>query len=305
MMMPVGFRFQPTDEELVGFYLLNKVRGEDVGWDGIREIDVYGEKAPWQFCGDQEKLYIFTRLKKLGKNRVGRTAGGCGVWHESSSDKVCDAQGDVIGFRKLFCFKVKKQKSNWLMHEFSLVGEGERNTDWVLCTIQKKESSGSRGAGVKRCFQDQSSPTVENSSPSYETPQIWINTEEEEQVMLLEDGCQQRKKMRCCDVECQATGTPSSDCPSEFGTPQSEFTPPQNSVDIVEESNTQTTDNSDSDFSVSYEYLETLMSSNDDSASEFYASYGYLPPPPSPVGGHLPLDAWVDSWDPEFATLLA
>ncbi|KAE8010000.1 hypothetical protein FH972_006398 [Carpinus fangiana] len=41
-------------------------------------------------------------------------------------------------------------------------------------------------------------------------------------------------------------------------------------------------------------------------AKKFYASYGYLPPPPSsPVGGHLPLDAWVDSWDPEFATLLA
>jgi hypothetical protein len=44
--------------------------------------------------------------------------------------------------------------------------------------------------------------------------------------------------------------------------------------------------------------------SNDDSASEFYASDGYLPPP-SPVGGHLPLDSWVDSWDPEFGTLLA
>jgi hypothetical protein len=28
MMMPAGFRFQPTDEELVGFYLLNKVRGK-------------------------------------------------------------------------------------------------------------------------------------------------------------------------------------------------------------------------------------------------------------------------------------
>jgi hypothetical protein len=63
MMMPVGFRFHPTDEELVGFYLLKKVRGEDLGWDGIGEFDIYGEKAPWQFCGDQEKLYVFTRLK--------------------------------------------------------------------------------------------------------------------------------------------------------------------------------------------------------------------------------------------------
>ncbi|XP_059436802.1 NAC domain-containing protein 41-like [Corylus avellana] len=296
--MPVGFRFEPTDEELVGFYLLNKVRGEDIGWDGIGEFDIYGEKDPWQFCGDQEKLYVFTRLKQLSKNRVARTA-GCGVWHENSVDKIYDCQGDVIGVRKLFCFKVKKQKSNWLMHEFSLVGEGERErtTDWVLCTIQKKESRSS--VGVKRCFQDQSSPTV----ISVQTPSPLrnsINTEEEEEkeVLLLEDGSQQRKKMRCCDVECQATGGPSSECPSEFGTPESEL-----------ETRLPASDNSDPELSVSYEYLETLMScqlaSNDDSASEFYASYGYLPPPPSPVGGHLPLDAWVDSWDPEFATLLS
>ncbi|XP_059451331.1 NAC domain-containing protein 19-like [Corylus avellana] len=279
--MPVGFRFQPTDEELVAFYLLNKVRGEDLGWDGIGEFDIYGEKAPWQFCGDQEKLYVFTRLKKLSKNRVARTA-GCGVWHENSSVKIYDDQGDVIGARKLFSFKVKEgscmKKSNWIMHEFSFVGERERTTDWVLCTIQKKESE-SR-AGVKRCFQDQSSPTVisvETSSPCYETPQTWINTEEE--VLLLEDGSQQRKRMRY-DVECdgpQATGTP-SECPSEFGTPQSEFTPSQNSVDIVEESNTQTTDlethvgclpATDNSYSISYEYLEALMSSQPASNDDF------------------------------------
>jgi hypothetical protein len=192
MMMPVGFRFRPTDEELVGFYLLNKVRGEDLGWDGIGEFDIYGEKAPWEFCGDQEeKLYVFTRLKQLSKNRVSRTA-GCGVWHENSSDKIYDGQGDVIGARKLFSFNVKEgscmKKSNWIMHEFSFVGEREQTTDWVLCTIQKKESS-----GVKRCFQD--------PSPC----QTWSNTEEE-QVLLIEDGSQHRKKMRCHGP--QATGTP-------------------------------------------------------------------------------------------------
>jgi hypothetical protein len=276
MMMPVGYRFQPTDDELVGFYLLKKVRGEELGWDGIGELDIYGEKAPWQFCGDQEKLYVFTRLKYLSKNRVARTAGCGGVWHENSSDKIYDDQGDVIGARKLFSFMVKegscRKKSNWIMHEFSFAGELERKTDWVLCTIQKKEA-GSR-AGVKRCFQDQSSPTIisaETPSPCYD-----------EEVLLLEDGSQHRKKMRC-DVE--AIGTP-SECPSEFGTPESEFTPSQNSVDIVEESNTQTTDletptpmgclpasdNSDSNFSILYEYLKALISgqlaSNDDSASE-------------------------------------
>ena len=71
MMMPVGFRFQPTDEELVGFYLLKKVREEDLGWDGIGEFDVYGEKAPVQFCDDQEKLYVFIRLKKTKQKSSG------------------------------------------------------------------------------------------------------------------------------------------------------------------------------------------------------------------------------------------
>jgi hypothetical protein len=168
------------------------------------------------------------------------------------------------------------KKSNWIMHEFSFVGELERKSDWVLCTIQKK-GAGSR-AGVKRCFQDRSSPTiisVQTPSPCYE-----------EEVLLLEDGSQQRKKMRC-DVE--ATGT-ASECPSEFGTPESEFTPPHNSMDTVEESNARrrliwkpqplravrlpASDNSDSEFSVSYEYLETSMSCQ-------LASY--LSPPPSPV----------------------
>ncbi|GLT65501.1 hypothetical protein SLA2020_379310 [Shorea laevis] len=305
MMLPAGFRFQPTDEELISFYLLRKVRGEELGWDGIGESDIYGEKAPWQICGDlcdQEKLYVFTRLKKLSKNRVARSA-GCGVWHENSSDKIYDYQGDVIGARKLFCFKVKEsscmKKSNWIMHEFSLVGEQERTTNWVLCTIQKKGSDQSR-AGIKRCrLQDQSCSAV--IPVEIETPQSCINTE----VLLLEDGTQQRKRMRC-DVECdgpQETETP-SECPYEFGTPESEFTPSQNS-DLETQM-----DNSDSGFDISYTDLEAFMNcppaeSNDDSESEFYASYGYLPPPSSPEGGHLPLGTWVDFCDVEFGTLLA
>ena len=141
-------------------------------------------------------------------------------------------EGAVIEAIKLFSFKVKEdlymKKSNWIMNEFSFVGEREWSTDLVVCTIQKKESE-SR-VGVKRCFQDQSSPTVifvETPSPCCETLQTQINTEEE--VLLLEYESQQRKKMRC-NVKCdgpQATRTP-LDRPSEFRTPISEFTPSQN-----------------------------------------------------------------------------
>jgi hypothetical protein len=54
---------------------------------------IYMVKTPWQiygdFCDQEEKLYNFTRLKKLSRNRVARTA-GCGVWHENSSDNIYD-----------------------------------------------------------------------------------------------------------------------------------------------------------------------------------------------------------------------
>jgi hypothetical protein len=88
-------------------------------------------KSPlWQIddnlCDQEVKLYYFTRLKKLSRNRVARTP-SCGVWHENPSYNIYDIHCDVVGARKLLCFNVKEglstKKSNWIMHEFSLVGE--------------------------------------------------------------------------------------------------------------------------------------------------------------------------------------
>ncbi|XP_062173478.1 NAC domain-containing protein 41-like [Alnus glutinosa] len=154
-MLPLGFRFKPTDEELISHYLVNKVKGEQLSWDGIPDCDLYGEKPPWEICGDKdEKAYFFTELKKLSKNRVARTT-GCGVWHENCTVKIYDNRGDIIGARKLFNFNVKEgsttKNSNWIMHEFSLVGE-QQGTNCVLYTLQKKGSESS--SGVKRRYEE-------------------------------------------------------------------------------------------------------------------------------------------------------
>jgi len=188
--LPVGFRFRPSDEELVRDYLLKKVMGEELPWDGIGECDLYGEKPPWEICGDQEgeKVYFFAKLRKLSKSRVARTAGS-GVWHENSSHHIYDEEGDVIGARKLFCFKVKDgstmKRSDWIMHEFSLVEEHEPSTSWVLCTIQKKGSE-SR-IGIKRHREDGSQQRnrvcceiVQSDGPqaNYGTPDADLETHE-------------------------------------------------------------------------------------------------------------------------------
>lgn len=41
-----GFRFHPTDEELVGFYLRRKVEKKPLSIEIIKEIDIY-KYDPW------------------------------------------------------------------------------------------------------------------------------------------------------------------------------------------------------------------------------------------------------------------
>lgn len=48
--VPPGFRFHPTDEELVGYYLRKKVASQKIDLDVIREIDLY-RIEPWDLQG--------------------------------------------------------------------------------------------------------------------------------------------------------------------------------------------------------------------------------------------------------------
>ncbi|XP_062173473.1 NAC domain-containing protein 41-like [Alnus glutinosa] len=106
-MLLLGFQFIPTDEELISHYLGKKVKGEELSWDGIPDCDLYGEKSPWEICGDQE-------------------------------DKIFDNKGNIIGAKKLFNFNViaglTTKNSNWIMHEFSLVDKQQQSTNleiWI------------------------------------------------------------------------------------------------------------------------------------------------------------------------------
>ncbi|KAH9306232.1 hypothetical protein KI387_010636, partial [Taxus chinensis] len=55
--VPPSFRFHPTDEELVDYYLRKKVASKRIDLDVIRDIDLY-KIEPWDLQG------IFTILLK-------------------------------------------------------------------------------------------------------------------------------------------------------------------------------------------------------------------------------------------------
>jgi hypothetical protein len=52
--LPPGFRFHPTDEELVNYYLKRKINGQEIELDIIPEVDLY-KCEPWELAG----LYSF------------------------------------------------------------------------------------------------------------------------------------------------------------------------------------------------------------------------------------------------------
>ena len=48
--VPPGFRFHPTDEELVDYYLRKKVAARKIDLDVIKDVDLY-KIEPWDLQG--------------------------------------------------------------------------------------------------------------------------------------------------------------------------------------------------------------------------------------------------------------
>ncbi|KAM0002843.1 putative transcription factor NAM family [Helianthus debilis subsp. tardiflorus] len=121
-----GFRFQPTDEELVVHYLKPKIQSLPLPNYPITEADVCGSD-PWNLLGDsEEERYFFSTVETKYPNgkRINRTAPS-GHWKPTSLDKqVVDSQNKHVGTKKTFVFHRSKSangsKIDWLMHEYKL-----------------------------------------------------------------------------------------------------------------------------------------------------------------------------------------
>ena len=57
--MAPGFRFHPTDEELVGFYLQRKVKKKPLRIELIKQIDIY-RYHPWDLPSNYLIYSLFT-----------------------------------------------------------------------------------------------------------------------------------------------------------------------------------------------------------------------------------------------------
>ncbi|KDP34563.1 hypothetical protein JCGZ_11113 [Jatropha curcas] len=146
--LPCGYRFDPTDEELVFYYLKSKLE-KTLTLDVVKTLDgdpnTLYDDAPWisfhsQLTGSFD---VFTKLKGLAdKRRDRRTPSG--TWRNQNRKPVLDSDGNILYVKKQFRFEEtgKKNRSGlWLMTEFSSKYEG-RKGEYVLCRIYNKDALG-------------------------------------------------------------------------------------------------------------------------------------------------------------------
>ncbi|CAH2043859.1 unnamed protein product, partial [Thlaspi arvense] len=151
--IPPGYRFHPTDEELVDYYLKKKVRFPGMQVDVIKDVDLY-KIEPWdiqELCGrgtgEEREWYFFSHKdKKYPTGTRTNRATGSGFWKATGRDKAIYSKQELVGMRKTLVFYKGRapngQKSDWIMHEYRL--ETDENgppheEGWVVCRAFKKK----------------------------------------------------------------------------------------------------------------------------------------------------------------------
>ncbi|XP_057460383.1 transcription factor JUNGBRUNNEN 1-like [Actinidia eriantha] len=170
-----GFRFHPTDEELVGFYLRRKVEKRPLSIEQlIKQVDIY-KYDPWDLpkattVGDKEWYFFCKRGRKYRNSIRPNRVTGSGFWKATGIDRPIHSTGgegrECIGLKKSLVYyrgsAGKGTKTDWMMHEFRLpTNHDDKSTKhvdvknitqeaevWTICRILKRNTS------YKKCIPD-------------------------------------------------------------------------------------------------------------------------------------------------------
>ncbi|KAF7006183.1 hypothetical protein CFC21_021247 [Triticum aestivum] len=164
ILMP-GFRFHPTDEELVSFYLKKKIQQKPISIELIRQLDIY-KFDPWDLPklantgGETEWYFYCPRDRKYRNSARPNRVTAAGFWKATGTDRpIYSSKGTrCVGLKKSLVFykgrAARGIKTEWMMHEFRLPSLADPslpkrpidktiplNDSWTICRIFKKTSS--------------------------------------------------------------------------------------------------------------------------------------------------------------------
>lgn len=156
--LPRGYRFHPTDAELINHHLKPKLLGHQThGKSIIPEVDLR-KVEPWDLPEtsrlDTSEWYVFNLRHRAGlSSRVDRATPG-GYWKSVGKERAVKDDGNnrmVIGMKKTFCHYTGKapkgtRNKDWIMHEYRVEGRQWEDLfkvrgEYVLCRIFIKKQA--------------------------------------------------------------------------------------------------------------------------------------------------------------------
>ncbi|KAL0856011.1 hypothetical protein Bca101_061164 [Brassica carinata] len=199
--LPPGFRFHPTDEELISCYLRPKVLNTFFSAVAIGEVDL-NKVEPWDLpwkakIGEKEWYFFCVRDLKYPTGLRTNRATKAGYWKATGKDKEIFKEKSLVGMKKTLVFykgrAPKGVKTNWVMHEYRLEGEYaidnlpktakldliyefgvcETQNEWVISRVFQKQADGKKmhisnlmklGSGINQ-FKPVGLPPLMDSSP--------------------------------------------------------------------------------------------------------------------------------------------
>ncbi|KAJ1702888.1 hypothetical protein LUZ63_002667 [Rhynchospora breviuscula] len=153
MTLPPGFRFHPTDHELVGYYLKRKVDGSEIELEVIPVVDLY-KFDPWHLPDksflpkrDLEWFFFVPRDRKYPNGSRTNRATLTGYWKATGKDRKILCETGTQGLRKTLVFYKGRapggERTDWIMHEYRLCEDLSQASlnflgAFALCRVLKR-----------------------------------------------------------------------------------------------------------------------------------------------------------------------
>ncbi|KAG6406349.1 hypothetical protein SASPL_133949 [Salvia splendens] len=150
VVMP-GFRFHPTEEELVEFYLRRKVEGKKFNVELITFLDLY-RYDPWELpalaaIGEKEWYFYVPRDRKYRNGDRPNRVTTSGYWKATGADRMIRSENLLsIGLKKTLVFYSGKApkgiRTSWIMNEYRLphldTQRLQKEAEISLCRVYKR-----------------------------------------------------------------------------------------------------------------------------------------------------------------------
>ncbi|XP_047086722.1 NAC domain-containing protein 87-like [Lolium rigidum] len=154
--LPPGFRFHPTDEEIISHYLTPKALDHRFCSGVIGEVDL-NKCEPWHLpgrakMGEKEWYFFCHKDRKYPTGTRTNRATESGYWKATGKDKEIfrgTGRGALVGMKKTLVFyrgrAPRGTKTGWVMHEFRLEGRlphplpRSAKDEWAVSKVFNKE----------------------------------------------------------------------------------------------------------------------------------------------------------------------